>query len=119
MINDFYSLFFDCEAGVYYLYSLITQFPFSRFIVHGKSMFPTLKPGQNVLVFTWRYFFSHPKIGDIVVIKKNGKSIVKRIQKYDGRGVFVIGDNKKESTDSRSFGEISKSEIVGKVIFVA
>lgn len=94
------------------------RLPLSRFTVYGNSMLPTLKSGQNILVFNWAYFFFKPKIGDIVVILKDGKDMVKRIQKCDGCQVFVQGDNAKESTDSRSFGLIDKSEIVGKVMLV-
>jgi|SRR3990170_1151410 len=94
-------------------------FPLSRFTVSGRSMLPTLKPGQDVLVFNWAYVFSRPKVGDIVVIKKNGADIVKRIgQITSDRNIFVQGDNTNESTDSRSFGQIKRSEIVGKVIFI-
>ncbi len=92
--------------------------PIKRFTVHGNSMFPTLKPGQNVLCFTWAYIFGRPKIGDIVVIRKNGKNMVKRIQKVQDRKYFVQGDNRKESTDSRNFGLVGKPEIVGKVVLV-
>ena len=81
-------------------------------------MLPTLKPGQDVLCFNWAYIFSKPKIGDIVVIRLKGKEIIKRIQKTNDRRIFVQGDNKKESTDSRNFGLIDKSEIIGKVILV-
>ena len=80
-------------------------------------MFPTLKPGQDVLVFNWSYLFSKPRIGDIVVIRKNGKDIIKRIQKILDREYFVEGDNKKQSTDSRNFGPIDKSQLIGKVIW--
>lgn len=81
-------------------------------------MLPTLKTGQDILCFNWAYIFSRPKIGDIVVIRHQGKEMIKRIQKYDDRQVFVTGDNKKESTDSRNFGLIDKSNIIGKVIFI-
>lgn len=69
-------------------------------------------------MFSWAYIFSKPKIGDIVVVKKGGKDIVKRIQKVHDREYFVEGDNKQQSTDSRNFGPIDKSEIVGKVIYI-
>lgn len=78
-------------------------------------MLPDLKTGQEVLVWCWFY---KPKVGDIVVINKNSKDMIKRIHKVSGRKYFVQGDNKRESTDSRSFGSIDKSEIVGKVVFV-
>lgn len=93
--------------------------PIQKFTIHGSSMFPTLKPGQDVLVFHWAYIFTEPKKGDIVVIKKNDTAIVKRIgQITSDRNIFVQGDNADESTDSRSFGPIDKSEIIGKVIFI-
>ena len=81
-------------------------------------MLSTLKPGQGVLCFNWAYIFSKPKIRDIVVIRYQGKEMIKRIQKYDGRQVFVTGDNKEESTDSKRFGPIGKSEIIGKVVYI-
>lgn len=80
-------------------------------------MFPALKPGQDILVFKWAYFFSQPKIGDIVVIRKDGKDLVKRIHNISGQEYFVQGDNQKESTDSRTFGTIKKSQITGKVVW--
>jgi signal peptidase I len=32
--------------------------------------------------------------------------------------VFVLGDNRAESDDSRSFGPVSQSSIIGKALFV-
>lgn len=81
-------------------------------------MLPTLELGQDIIVFNWRYLFTQPKIGDLVVIRHNKLEIVKRIQQVFKQGYFVIGDNLKESTDSRSFGSVSKQEIVGKVVHV-
>ena len=92
-------------------------FPLSRFTVSGNSMLPTLKPGQDILCFNWAYFFSKPKKGDVVVFRKNGKDMIKRIQKLLDREVFVQGDNGKESTDSRNFGPVDKSQLVGKIIW--
>lgn len=79
-------------------------------------MLPTLKPGQDVLVWCW---FVKPKVGDIVAIKVNGKEMIKRVSKFSDREImiYVLGDNEKESTDSRNFGWIKKSEIIGKVIW--
>jgi len=80
-------------------------------------MYPTLHPGQDVLSFNWAYLGKKPKVGDIVVVEVNGKEIVKRVQKVDGRRIFVQGDNKEESTDSRYFGPISRDQIKGKVVY--
>lgn len=77
-------------------------------------MLPTLKEGQDVLSINW---FISPKVGDIVVIKRSGIEMVKRIKKIKGDKVYVVGDNEQESTDSRHFGPIGKDNIVGKLIY--
>lgn len=83
-------------------------------------MMPTLKPGEHVLCFNWAYNFGKPKIRDVVIVKslkcKVQNEIVKRIQRIQGDKVYVVGDNKKQSTDSRMFGPILRQEIVGKVV---
>lgn len=86
------------------------KFPISKFKVFGNSMFPTLKEGQEVLTFNW----SKIKIRDIVVVK--GEKI-KRVQKIMGSKVYLVGDNLVESTDSRHFGPVDRSQIIGKVIY--
>ena len=91
--------------------------PVSRFTISGHSMFPTLHPGQDVLSFNWAYLGRKPKVGDIVVVEVNGKEMVKRVQKVGGRRIFVEGDNKQESTDSRYFGPVNMDQIVGKVVY--
>ena len=89
--------------------------PISRFSVSGNSMYPTLKEGQDVLSINW---FVNPKVGDIVIIEVNGKQMVKRIQSISDRKIFVVGDNEKESTDSKSFGPVKMEDVVGKVIYM-
>ncbi len=85
-----------------------------KFKVSGNSMLPTLKEGQDILVWCWFY---NPEVGDIVALKKSGKEMVKRISARTGGKFFCLGDNPKESTDSRSFGAITQNEIIGKVIY--
>ncbi|MDP2585569.1 MAG: nickel-type superoxide dismutase maturation protease [Candidatus Levybacteria bacterium] len=92
------------------------MFPLFKFKVEGNSMIPAFKAGDTILVNRLAYFLSKPKVGNAVVLKR-GKFIIKRIAKVEGNKIFVIGDNKKESTDSRNFGWINKKDIVGKVIF--
>lgn len=92
--------------------------PISRLTINGNSMSPTLKPGQDVLSVNW---FVNPKIGDVVVVKsdkgKVQRDIVKRVVRIEGDKVFVEGDNKGKSTDSRDFGPISKDQVVGKIVY--
>ncbi|MBI2020489.1 S26 family signal peptidase [Candidatus Daviesbacteria bacterium] len=77
-------------------------------------MLPTLKPGQDVLVWCWFYT---PKVGDIVAIKVTSKEMIKRVRKVFDREVIVQGDNERESTDSRKFGPVKRYQIIGKVVW--
>jgi nickel-type superoxide dismutase maturation protease len=86
-----------------------------RVKVKGHSMEPALKHNQIVIAGSLPYFFGKPHVGDIVVLSR-GKCIIKRIINVKENEIFVVGDNNKESTDSRDFGWISKRKIIGKVI---
>lgn len=79
-------------------------------------MYPTFKSGDFVLVNRLAYFFNKPKIRDIIVLKRQ-RYIIKRIAKIKDNKFFVVGDNKKQSTDSREFGWIDKESIAGRVMF--
>jgi nickel-type superoxide dismutase maturation protease len=82
-------------------------------------MSPTLRPEENVLVNRLSYLFAKPKTCDIVALKdpRDKKILIKRISEIKNNKYFVLGDNKTASTDSRTFGWISKKDIIGKVIF--
>ena len=80
-------------------------------------MWPTFKKGDQLITFNWAYIFKNPKSEDVVVVRFKDKEMIKRIQKTDGNQVFVIGDNEKESTDSRHFGLLKKGQIIGKVVY--
>ncbi|MEK7516936.1 MAG: S26 family signal peptidase [Patescibacteria group bacterium] len=93
------------------------MFFFSRFVIHGHSMEPTIKNGQTVLVSSIPYLFSKPKIGDIVAFGKEGRVFIKRIARIENGKYFMRGDNSRDSIDSRQIGWIGKKEIVGRVIY--
>lgn len=80
-------------------------------------MLPTLKPEQLAVSFNW-YPLKKLKVSDLIVIKVNERFMIKRIQKVNKQGFFVIGDNRSGSTDSRQFGWVDKDQIIGKVIYV-
>ena len=79
-------------------------------------MDPAISHREEVLTFS--YIFTKPKVGDIIVFKHIVPPFIfcKRIKKIIKDEVWVEGDNRKESIDSRKFGFIKKQNIIGKVI---
>lgn len=90
-----------------------------RFKITGKSMVPMLHPGDEILIDPFAYLKSLPKVGDIVVAthpQKDRLFIVKRIAAIDSHDkCFLTGDNLAVSTDSRQWGAIAVTELIGKV----
>ncbi len=88
----------------------------SRFKIVGHSMSPKFRENDNVLVSSLPFLFSSPKKGDVVVFEKFNRLYIKRIKKLKEEMYFLVGDNKKDSQDSRRFGSVSRQQIRGKVI---
>ena len=91
-----------------------------RYRIVGRSMWPTLSPGERVWVDCGVYTCSRPQAGDIVLARhpyRTDVHIVKRVECVlsDGRCVLA-GDNAVDSTDSRIFGAVPASHILGRVI---
>ena len=90
-----------------------------RLRVVGRSMLPLLKPGEEILFDSYIYRKSSPQINDIIVAihpNRPNMTIVKRIDSIERDGkYFLLGDNPRESTDSRHWGAIEKSNILAKV----
>jgi len=80
-------------------------------------MEPSFFPGETVLVI--KKIFSIISVGDVVVLydPRTKKQILKRVSKIKNTMYFVLGDNANESTDSRVFGWVFKSAIIGRVIY--
>ncbi len=91
-------------------------FPFSRYKVVGHSMEPTFRGGDTLWVNRLVYLFSSPRERDIVVFNHNNKFLMKRVSKVGKNGYLLIGDNEKDSLDSRDLGFVSFKQIIGKVI---
>lgn len=89
---------------------------FFRFRIIGHSMEPTIKNGHRVLVSDLPYVISNPRIGDVVLFRTAGKNFVKRIKKIEKEKYYLIGDNKRDSLDSRKIGWINRKQILGKVL---
>lgn len=92
--------------------------------IPSASMQPTLKTGDIIIVDTWAYRSANAKQDEVILFKKsiqNKRIYVKRIEKTkfnstsNQTSYFVVGDNKKRSSDSRHFGWVAHSNVIGKV----
>jgi nickel-type superoxide dismutase maturation protease len=88
------------------------KWPLGLYRVVGDSMRPTYKPGDTLLGLRW---FT-PKPGQIVVAQ-TGIPLIKRIIRFDGNQIWIEGDNRSASTDSRHFGPIAPDKLEAKIIF--
>lgn len=80
-------------------------------------MQPTIQSGRFILVSSLPYFLSNPKVEDLVLIAVKNQTMIKRIKRVENKNKFyVMGDNVKKSTDSRSFGLVDRSQILAKVV---
>ena len=111
---------------------------FQFVIVSGNSMLPTLYTEQRILVCKALWAIGPPRKGDIVVVDTEDGFIVKRVAYLAGDEVppekrpfdwplepnlvvpegmvYVLGDNHRESEDSRVFGPVKADRIVGKAV---
>ena len=91
-------------------------------MVASESMYPTLEKGDVIVISKLGYKifgieYKDPIPEDIIAFNHKQKLVIKRIDKIDdSKGIFVLGDNSINSTDSREFGYISQDSIVGKAI---
>ena len=100
--------------------------------INGHSMAPLLNPGELVLVRDGAYESWEPVVGEIVAARPSslgGHTLVKRIAglprervAVDGRQwqladdeFFLLGDRREHSMDSRTFGPVTRQELLGPV----
>ena len=64
----------------------------ASFKVYGSSMYPTILPGEYIMVSKLSYFFNHPKHGDIVVFRSprdQQTDLIKRVIAIPGDTVEI------------------------------
>lgn len=90
---------------------------FNPTIVHGSSMQPTLSSGDTLFLNT---LDKTVEVGDIVVIEPLpvfcGNSVIKRVTQIKDDKIWIEGDNKENSFDSRDVGWIPIESVLGVVI---
>ena len=86
-------------------------------------MAPALPPGDRLVVvrLPWRLPFG-PVPGQVVAVRdprRPDRILIKRVRSVDRRAgtLDVEGDDRRSSTDSRSFGPVSRSAIVGRAVY--
>ena len=82
--------------------------------VQGRSMLPTLRPGDRLLV---RYG-ARPRPGALVLVRFAGRPLaVKRLLRHEpGGGWWVERDNPAEGVDSWSLGAGAEHDLVAVVL---
>ncbi len=77
-------------------------------------MEPALREGDWLLVLPPR---RRPRTGDVVIVRdprEPDRLLLKRVSGVRPNGVVVLGDRADHSTDSRTFGEVPLSDVVGR-----
>ncbi len=96
---------------------------FRRVEVVGSSMSPALLPGDRLVVMSrpvgapaW------PRPGSVIAVRDPrhpDRILVKRVATLhrDAGTLEVVGDDLQSSTDSRTFGPVPRSSIVGRAVY--
>jgi signal peptidase I len=103
------------------------------FSIPSVSMEPAVMKGDRVLADKTAYHRMGPKKGDIIIfvfMDDRSKRYIKRIEALPGDtiiladgtrqtvphgSIYVLGDNREHSSDSREFGFVPLSDIIAKV----
>lgn len=84
--------------------------------VRGRSMLPTLRPGDRLLVVRT----ARPaRVGEVVLAldpRDAGREIVKRVAAVASDEITLHGDNPSFSTDGRTFGSLPSGAIRWRVV---
>ena len=88
-------------------------------VVAGDSMRPRLRAGDRLLVDYRRL----PVPGDVVVARAPGRPLVvkraveRRTTELGEPGWWLLSDDPRQGTDSRTFGAVAEADVVAVVVF--
>lgn len=85
-------------------------------VVRGRSMVPTLLPGDRLVALRMG---RRLRPGQIVVApdpRDRSRELVKRVARVDRAGVILRGDNPAFSTDARVFGAIPAADVRWRIV---
>jgi signal peptidase I len=85
-------------------------------VVRGRSMAPTLLPGDRLVAVRMR---AAPRRGQIVLAadpRDPSRELVKRVHLATGGRVALRGDNAAASTDGRTFGDLPGDAVRWRVV---
>jgi len=95
---------------------VLVRWRVGRVVVRGSSMVPTLMPGDHLVVWRSR----DVREGDLVALRDPevvDRVLLKRVIALRGQEVEVRGDNGGASRDSRDFGPVARSDVLGRVVY--
>jgi nickel-type superoxide dismutase maturation protease len=94
-----------------------------RVEVAGSSMSPALLAGDKVVVLALpRPLSRWPRPGEVVALRDPrdpSRVLIKRVASVDRRSgtLVVAGDARDASTDSRQFGPVPRTSVVGRAVY--
>ena len=87
--------------------------PWGLAVVRGRSMEPTLRDGDRLLV----RHGSRPRVGAMAVVRLPGRPVaVKRVTRRERDGWWVERDNPAEGVDSWAVGAIPDDDVLAVVV---
>jgi len=87
--------------------------------IRGRSLHPDFRAGDYVLAAGFPFLTSRIKKDDVILFhhRLHG-TLVKRVQQVlDGGEAFQVRGTQIDSTDSRDFGPVPRTQVMGKVIW--